>query len=386
MRGIVRKSLNSFVFFVYSVMETCLLERDGMIRKHATTWFLVILAAVALYLCFIIAQPFLNPVSAAIVLAIVFYPIHAWMKRLIRRQNLAAILSTVLVMIIVAVPAVFLGAAVTGELSGLYQSLSQKSAAEGGLSPYVTHLLDKAIAVAGRYVDLSRLDLRSTLLGWIQKISGYLVEFGAKAVSNVFSLLFGIIIAFFTLFFLFRDGVDVKQRMTAVLPLTPEQSERLTKGISDTIVASVYGGIAVGLAQGLLTGIAFLVLGLSSPVVWGLVAAVTSLIPFFGTGLVWIPGAIVLLAGGHWVKALILVGWGAGVVGQVDALIRPYIVSGRAKMHNLLIFFALLGGAQAFGIMGLIIGPVVVSITIAVLDMLREILLQSKQTGTTGAD
>jgi predicted PurR-regulated permease PerM len=147
----------------------------------------------------------------------------------------------------------------------------------------------------------------------------------------------------------------------------------------------VYGGIAVGLAQGSLAGLAFWVLGLSSPVLWGLVAALTSLIPIFGTGIVWAPAAIILLLGGHWIKALILFGWGAAVVAQVDAVLRPYVVSGRAKMHNLLIFFALLGGVKAFGIMGLFIGPVVVSVTLAVLDMLREINTASRQSEQTTA-
>jgi len=108
-----------------------------------------------------------------------------------------------------------------------------------------------------------------------------------------------------------------------------------------------------------------------------------------GTGIVWVPAAIVLAVGGHWIKALILIGWGAAVVAQVDALVRPYVVSGRAKMHNLLIFFALLGGVRAFGIMGLFIGPAVVSVTIALLDMLRAINAASQeeeQTMTTNAE
>jgi len=292
----------------------------------------------------------------------------------------------------VAIPVVFLGVAVTRELSELYQSLSQKSAAQGGLSPYLMQLMEAPLRVVGRYIDLSRLDVRSTLLGWADQASRYLVAVGARAVSNIFSLILGIVVVFFTLFFLFRDGLGIQQRTAAVLPLTGQQARRLVTGIRDTIVASVYGGIAVGLAQGSLAGLAFWVLGLSSPVVWGLVAAMASLVPVVGTGMVWVPAAVVLIMGGHWVKALILIGWGAAVVAQVDALIRPYVVSGRAKMHNLLIFFALLGGVRAFGIMGLFIGPVVVSVTIAVLDMLREINVfshegeQRDQTAARGAE
>jgi len=350
-----------------------------MVTRQATTWFLIALATVALYLCYRIAEPFLNPIFAAIVLAIVFYPLHARIESLIPRPNVAPTISTILVMLVVAIPAVIVGVAVTRELSGLYQSLSQKSAAQGGLNPYLMHLMEAPVRAAGSHIDFSRLDVRSTLLGWVEQISRYLVAVGATAVSNIFSLILGIVVAFFTLFFLFRDGRKIQQRTAAVLPLTGKQATRLVTGISETIVASVYGGIAVGLAQGALTGLGFWVLGLSSPVVWGLVAAMASLVPVVGTGIVWVPAAVVLIIGGHWVKALVLIGWGAAVVAQVDAVLRPYVVSGRAKMHNLLIFFALLGGVRAFGIMGLFIGPVVVSVTIAVLDMLREINASSQE-------
>jgi predicted PurR-regulated permease PerM len=324
-------------------------------------------------------------------LAIIFYPLHTRIESLIPRPNAAAAISTILVILVVAIPTVFLGLVVTRELGDLYQALSQKSAAEGGLSPYLMHLMEAPLKVVDRYVDLSRLDLHSTLLGWVDQASKYLVSLGAKAVSNIFAVILGIVVVFFTLFFLFRDGRSFQHRSMQVLPLTGEQARKLFSGISGTILASVYGGVAVGLAQGSLTGVAFWVLGLSSPVVWSLVAAMASLVPIVGTGMVWVPAVCVLLIGGHWIKALILLSWGAAVVAQVDGLIRPYVISGRAKIHNLLIFFALLRGVRAFGIMGLFIGPVVLSVTITVLDMVREanvsppVTEQSEETATAGA-
>lgn len=169
---------------------------NGMATKQATTWFLVVVAGVALYLCYRIAEPFLNPIFAAIVLAIVFYPLHARIEALIPRPYVAATISTIMVMLVVAIPAVFLGVAVTRELGGLYQSLSQKSAAQGGLSPYLLHLMEAPVRVVGRYIDLSRFDVRSTLLGWVEQISRNLVAVGAKAVSNIFFLILGIVVVF----------------------------------------------------------------------------------------------------------------------------------------------------------------------------------------------
>jgi predicted PurR-regulated permease PerM len=266
-----------------------------------------------------------------------------------------------------------LGVVATKELGDLYTSLNEKSASQGGVSAYLMHLLEIPVRLLGKYVDLSGVDFRSALLKWVDGASRFLVGLSGRALSNLLFLVLEIVVVFFTLFFLFRDGSWIQQRIGSVLPLTSEQSTRLVSRVSETIVASVHGGIAVGLAQGLLTGIALWILGLSSPVLWGLVAALASLIPLVGTGLVWVPATAALAVEGHWIKALILLTWGAAVVAQIDALVRPYIMSGRAKMHNLFIFFALLGGVKAFGFIGVFMGPVIVSVTIALLDMLREL-------------
>ena len=172
----------------------------------------------------------------------------------------------------------------------------------------------------------------------------------------------------------------MRERVAALLPLNRSQLERLFTGISNSIVANVYGCLAVGAAQGSLASLAFWTLGLPSPVLWGMVTALFSLIPIVGSAAVWGPAVIVLLISGHWWKGLILLAWGAGVVGQVDTVVRPYVISGRAKLHTLLVFFALLGGVQAFGVMGLFVGPVVLSVAIVVLEMLREMNVDSPAT------
>ena len=159
------------------------------VRQQANTWFLFGLAALAVYLVYLVARPFLSPLFAAVVLAVVFHPLHARMSISVRRSNLAATLSTVLVILIVSIPAVALGIAVTRELGDLYRSLSDKSAAQGGISAYLIYLLDTPIRMLGRYVDLSRLEVRSTLLRWVDAASTYLLAVSGRALSNVLSLI-----------------------------------------------------------------------------------------------------------------------------------------------------------------------------------------------------
>lgn len=344
-----------------------------MDRKQATTTlFLLVLAAVALYFCYLLARPFLSPIFLALMIAIVFHPVHARINARMRRRNIAALVSTILVLLIVVLPAMALGIVVSKEVRGLYQLLDQKSAQEGGWNPYVMHAVERLLNWAGQYVDLSGLNLRAALLRWLEQISRYLLTWGAQVVSNIISFIAQAVVAFFTLFFLFRDGGLMMNRTASVLPLKPDQVERLYSGISNSIVANVYGCLAVGAAQGSLAGLAFWVLGLPSPVLWGLVTALFSLVPLIGSAAVWGPAVIILLSSGHWEKGLILLGWGAAVISQVDSVVRPYVISERAKLHTLLVFFALLGGVQAFGVIGLFVGPVVLSVTLVLLEMLQE--------------
>jgi predicted PurR-regulated permease PerM len=347
-----------------------------MERKQATTAvFLLVLAAIALYFCYLIARPFLSPIFLALMLAIVFHPVHVRIQARLRNRSTAALLSTILVLFAFLVPVVGLGIVVSRETSGLYQLLNERSAEQGGWNPYVMHGLQRVLSWAGRYIDLSHLDLRGSMLRWLGQISQYLLSWGAHVVSNFIAFIADAVIAFFTLFFFLRDGGEIKQHLAALLPLSRAQAERLFTGISNSIVANVYGVLAVGASQGVLAGLGFWVLGLPSPVLWGMVTALFSLVPIVGSAAVWGPAAIILAISGHWVKALILLGWGAGVVAQADNVIRPYVISERANLNTLAVFFALLGGVKAFGVMGLFIGPVALSFTLVVLEMLRETML-----------
>jgi predicted PurR-regulated permease PerM len=359
-------------------------RKGEMPKKRATVVFLSLVAALAVYLCYLIAKPFLSAIIAAIVIAIVFFPLHARMQRLIPQRNPAAALSTVLVLVVLMVPALVLGVAVSKEITETYQSLSKQGVARVSAGPDLPQLMERPLGAIGRYVDLSGFDVRATLLRWLEQTSRFLLAIGAAALSNIFSFAVNLVVVFITLFFLFREGARIRQRVAALLPLSAQQVERLFTTINDTVVANVYGGLAVAAAQGCLTGLAFWVLGLPSPIMWGVLTAVASLVPVIGSAMIWVPASLVLLAGGHWGKALLLLGWGAAVVGQVDTLVRPYVIGKQVKVHTLLLFFALLGGVKAFGIMGLFIGPVVLSVTMAVFAILEEVTSSSQSSQGDG--
>jgi predicted PurR-regulated permease PerM len=363
-----------------------------MARKRVTIIFLSAMTAIALYFCYLLFRPFLSPLLSAAVIAVVFYPVHTQIQRRVRSPSLAALLSTLIVVSLIVVPAGAVVLAIKGEVTDLYNLISEKTTESGGLSPFISGLLQRPLQWIGRYVDLANLDLRGWLLVRLRELSAFLVAEGWMLVGGLTSFILNSVIAIFTLFFLFREGRSMRRRVAALLPLSSEQVDKLFGGIENTIIGTVYGGLVVAAVQGALTGLALWALGIPSPVLWGVVAAFFALLPVVGTAAVWAPAAIYLVATGSWVKAIILVVWGVLVVGTIDNLLRPYLISGRVQMHTLLIFFAVFGGVNAFGFLGLFIGPVILAVTITLLGLLRDeargwtATWREETPGTTGSD
>jgi predicted PurR-regulated permease PerM len=341
-------------------------------RKWITVIFLIALTGVALYSCFIIARPFLTSIAWALIIAVTFYPVHNRIHRVIHNRSAAALVSIVIVTLIVIVPAVLLGMATMTELKNAYQGLNERSAAEGGWAPYITRLNDAASRWIGDLVQQPEFDLKREVFGRIGQISSLAGSVAAGIAGNVFSVLGQGILSLFILFFMLRDGHTAHRMLAAVIPLNHDQVDRLFSSVTDTIIADMYGVIAIAIAQGLLMALAFWVLGLPSPFLWGALSAVVSLLPVGGTALVWLPGSIILFASGHWVKGIILLAWGAGVVGMLATVVQPIVLGRRAKLHTLQIFLGLLGGVQAFGLLGLFLGPTIISVTHGLFHIIRE--------------
>jgi predicted PurR-regulated permease PerM len=341
-----------------------------MTKKRVTMIFLLSLAAIALALCIILFGRFLRPLISATVIAIIFYPIHGRVQRMVRRPTLAALISTILVILIIVLPATLIGFAISKEVAGLVAYLDAKSEESGGLSPYFASLIEGAKGWIGQYVDISNFDAKAWLSGRLQQISSFLIAEVRIVIGNVASFLINTIIALFVLFFLFREGRTLRRRIAAVLPLSAAQADELFTGIEKTIMATVYGGVVVALVQGTLTGLALWVFGIRSAVLWGVIASVFALIPLVGATVVWLPAAIYLFAIDHTWQAIVLIAWGAGVVGTIDNFLRPMLMSGQVSMHPLMIFLAIFGGVQAFGFLGLFVGPVVLAVSTAIFRMI----------------
>lgn len=344
-----------------------------MNNKRSTIIFLAALVVLVLGLSIVITRPFLKPFLFAVILAVVFYPLHEWiLRRTKAHAGLGAALSTLTVILVFGVPAFLIATIGANEAFTAAHYLSRRSAEEGGFTLFVTAMVAHPLSWVGQWIDLSKYDLHAIISSNVQKVSLSMVGFGAAILSNLARFTVDSLITFVILFFLFREGKDWAYRAGKIIPLSDEQVARLYQNISDTIIANVYGILSVGLAQGVLTGIAMRIVGIPSSLLLGLAAGFASIIPVVGSSLVWGPAAIYLFVQGAVWKGVFVLLWGTLVVSSIDNIIRPWVVGGRVELHPMVLLFFILGGVEAFGFLGLFLGPVIASVLAAVFTILRE--------------
>ena len=349
----------------------------------ASAVFLLALLVVALGVALWLFHSFLQPLAFAAVIAIGFYPLYMGVSRLVRGPNRAALLATVTVLLIFVLPALLIGSAAGDELIKAARYFGERSTQQRGVVAYFAEKQQSALRWLAKYVDVEELHLQDAVANLPGQVSKVLLAVGTGLVGGLAGFAGNAILTFLILFFLFRDGKAAIESITSILPLTQDQALRLLTGIRDSVVANLYGILAVGLAQGLLTGAALAILRVPSPLLLGLTTAVCSLIPIVGTMLVWLPAAIYLMATGHLWKGIFLILWGSVVVGTIDNVIRPLVIGSRVELHPLLLLFSLLGGVQIFGFIGIFIGPVIISVIAALINILKEELSVSPDSPPT---
>lgn len=345
-------------------MEATKINNERFNRKQLQTLELITATAVLLYVCYLLALPFLPALAWALALAVVALPIHRRIERLVKNTNLAAGLSVFLVAVVVVAPIAFTVRQITGEAVRSTQTVLQEI--ESGNWRVRLEQYPQAASVVRRLEE--EANLRGAAEQAVNKIPALISDF----LSGSIWLGAEFLITFFALFFFLRDRQEFLRGIRHLVPLSDEETDEIFKRVNDTLYATLYGVVAVAAAQGTLAGLMFWLLGLPAPVLWGLVMSVLALLPFLGTWLIWIPAAVYLALEGSWVKSLILLSWGLSAVALIDNFLYPIIVGNRLRLHTLIIFISLVGGVGLFGAAGIVLGPLTLALTVALLDIWRK--------------
>lgn len=328
--------------------------------------FLLLLALVTVAFFWIIS-PFFGAVFWAMVLALMFMPVHRRLcARLRGRDTLAALGTLLFCMVIVVVPMIFVVGAMVDEATSFTQRLRT-----GEFNPR-TYFEQIQNALPGWSRDLlGRFGLFNAQ-DVVDKLTAAVVQGGqaltARALAigqNTLMLLVNLGIMLYLLFFFLRDGRDLAQTIRRAVPMQRQHTDFLLSKFATVVRATVKGTVVVALVQGLLGGVAFAFLGIHGAVLWGVVMSVLSLLPAIGAALVWAPVAIYLIATGSMIEGLGLAAWGAGVMGMVDNLLRPILVGKETKLPDYLVLLSTIGGLSIFGVNGFLIGPAIAALFVA---------------------
>ena len=331
-----------------------------------------LLLFLAFYLFLKILLPFVASLFWAVIFVVAFYPVNRALKVLLRgRKGVSAGICTLMVVLLIVIPLLFLTTLLARELSQAYQYF-ENLIESGAFAKMIEELED--LKLIQRLLELlsngnqpPQLEDALVILG--QKITRFLASQTTLLVKKVSLGVVQFLVMLVAIFYLLRDGDLLLEKLKEVLPLEKGEKEELIRRIHEMIIASLYGNVLVAMVQGSLGGIGFWIVGLPSPILWGSVMALLSLLPVVGAYLVWIPASLWLFFGqGELWKALFLAGWGVLVVSTVDNFLRPIFISERVKVHPLLLFFAILGGIKAFGILGVVAAPVIVAFSLAIFD------------------
>ena len=325
---------------------------------------LAVATLVLLNLCWKILQPFLSPLAWAVALAIVARPLQRWISTHVHKCGLSAGIAVLVVALFIIGPALFVGHQLVKQATAMGQVVQEKLA-DG---KWKEELGQKNPKLAGVVQFVEQSGVAQGQGGMSGDVAKKATGFLTGSVKAVIELL----LTLFFLFFLFRDRAESERGLRSMVPLSDKEATEVMKRVGDTVHATIYGTLVVAAVQGTLGGLMFWWLGLPAPILWGAVMALLAIIPILGAFVIWLPAAIYLAMSGQMGKALILTAWGTVVIGLIDNLLYPMLVGNRMRMHTVPVFIAIVGGLAVFGASGLVLGPVILALTFAALEIWKR--------------
>lgn len=339
-----------------------------MHRTHIQTVFFFALLLGVLSVAFFIFLPYLTTLAVAATLAVVIYPLHRRVIRLVRgREAIAAFLSLLCVGLLLLVPLSFVGTQVYLEAQSLYLNIAEN---QDVLMENLVGFLNEYIQ---RLVPHLFIDLKSYAGQGLSFVVGRLGPLFAGTAQTVLHFFLGAI----ALYYFLKDGPKFLRSLVALSPLPDTEDEEVLRRLGTAINSIIRGTLIIAIIQGVMTGIGLTIFGVPSPTLWGSMAAIGAIVPGVGTAIVFMPAVLFLFLAGKTAAAIGLLVWGIVAVGLIDNFLGPILVGRGIKIHPLFILFAVIGGLGFFGPVGFVLGPLVLSLLYALLDIYYLLLQKS---------
>jgi len=330
-------------------------------------------------LSFLIIQPFLVPIISGIFLAYIFHPFYKWVNKLIKKKWIAALLVAIVLVLIVSIPAIFLINAISKEAFTAYMVTKQtiSSSKLANLQCDDDSLLCRTIVSGKRIFD--DVNAQEYLDQSIKSIFSSIREGTIDFLIRLPSRILDFFIIIFVMFYIFIDGKRISDVLWNYVMIKKKYKLRLKQQINDVTYGVIYGSIITASIQGVLAGIGYALFGLTNPLLWGLLTAIAALLPFIGTSIIWVPMSIYLILSGVISSIPSLIGKGLGlflygviIISSIDNIIKPKLIGERGNVHPILVLIGVFGGLKLFSIIGIILGPLILAITLTIIKLWHE--------------
>lgn len=339
-----------------------------MKREYFLISLFFLISAITFYLFYSVMVPFFTPIAWAAVLTILAYPLYEKICAWVKNKEIASLITCALIIIIMIGPLTYLLVAMAQEASGAVARLNELNKS-GELSEYLTLDLPWLTDLKDRMSETYSINLDQTAreaAEWISHMlldqTRFLIASGTKAVLYFFLMIF-------TMYYFFKDGEKITDTLRHLMPMTTSQVTLTFNQLRDVIHATMYGGVAIAIIQGILGGILFAIVGIPSVLFWGAIMAFLAILPLVGAFIIYLPAGLILIVSGSVVKGVVVILVGSLVISQVDSFLRPFLIAGRASMHPLMLFFTIMGGLAMFGLLGVVLGPMIAAVFMTLLKI-----------------
>ena len=309
-------------------------------------------------LSFFVVKPILLPIFVGALLAYITYPVYIIILKRINKKGVSALIVSLIILLLFIIPAVF-----------LVKTLVQES--------YTLFLLGKQRIATGIFQDCSNdFCLSLKIEEGLKIVTSWIIQRGSDVLVSVPKVLLNIFVVFFTMFYFLKDGKSFVRKLNHFVSMKEKKYLFVIQRLKEIVHGLIYGYLLVAIIQGTLGGLGFLIFGVSSPLFWGVIMAFLALIPALGTGLIWLPASLFLFLDGLFqgsnsmiIRGILLFAYSLIIVSSVDNILKPKLVSEKAKIHPAIIMVGIFGGIILFGAVGVILGPLILSLTTVLIDV-----------------
>ena len=343
---------------------------NGVVLQYFPGYFLIGCLVFAFIFLYLVMKPFLTVLILAAIFSTTFYPLYKWIYKLFKnRAMLSALVTCFLVLTLIIIPLLLFVLLLARQAVDIYTFI-QHQVSSGGFDQYLkwqagNFLYDfyqANLTQLNTIIDVNSLDLKKNLTELARSVSTFLVGQSASLLKGVGGILFSFFILLFAMYYMLKDHKEITEKLMKVSPLPLEYELELFKKFKEMSRATVYGIFLVSIIKGILGGIGFLIAGIPNPLFWGTAIGIFSLVPLFGATIIWLPAALLLIVNGHMVPGVFLLIWGTLVVSTIDNIFQAFFIGNQANLNPLLVFMAVFGGIGLFGLLGVIFGPLILTI------------------------